>query len=265
MSSYTLELVGFALLCFTVAVAGGVAGLVLGNMRLPAAVSIADTVAAGGGANVAISAVAAATAAAKHIRDGRINWPMFWWLAPPSLIGGFVGGLIANAVSATLLLSIIAVVLFYGSYELFRWQPPLVAKSTDPAVESGSEHSQTRDRTVTVAIGLIVGVLGGAVGLILGSLRFPALLRFTGESPQKLVGTNLSAGVVVGVAGAIGHLTAGSAGFDVEVFLVGAVASPPGAWFGAKLTGRLPTATLVHVIAGIVLLAAIAIAIQAIT
>ena len=114
-------------------------------------------------------------------------------------------------------------------------------------------------------IGLIVGVLGGAVGLILGSLRFPALLRFTGESPQKLVGTNLSAGVVVGVAGAIGHLTGGSAGFDWQVFAVGAVASPPGAWFGAKLTGRLPTVTLVRVIAGIVLVAAIAISIQALS
>ena len=262
MSSYTLELIGFAALCFTVAVAGGVAGLVLGNMRLPAAVSIADTVAAGGGANVAISAVAAATAATKHIRDGRINWQMFWWLAPPSLIGGFVGGLIANAVSATLLLAIIAAVLFYGSYELFRWQAPAAA----PEVGAGEPQGiRSGDRAVTVAIGLIVGVLGGAVGLILGSLRFPALLRFTGESPQKLVGTNLSAGVVVGIAGAIGHLTAGSAGFDVEVFAVGAIASPPGAWFGAKLTGRLPTVTLVRVIAFIVLLAAIAIAIQAAT
>lgn len=257
-------MVGFAVLCFTVAVAGGVAGLVLGNMRLPAAVSISDTVAAGGGANVAISAVAAATATVTHIRAGRINWKMFWWLAPPSLIGGFAGGLIANSVSSTVLLTIIAVVLFYGSYELFRWQAPVsMASPASGEPEEGGVHAG--DRAATVAIGLIVGVLGGAVGLILGSLRFPALLRFTGESPQKLVGTNLSAGVVVGVAGAIGHLTAGSSGFDVEIFAVGALASPPGAWLGAKLTGRLPTVTLVRVIAFIVLLAAIMISLQAIS
>jgi uncharacterized membrane protein YfcA len=162
-----------------------------------------------------------------------------------------------------LLLVIIAIVLFYGSYELFKWQAPAVGPST-PEGKEAAPGVRSGDRAVTVAIGLIVGVLGGAVGLILGSLRFPALLRFTGESPQKLVGTNLSAGVVVGVAGAIGHLTAGSAGFDVEVFAVGAIASPPGAWLGAKLTGRLPTVTLVRVIAFIVLLAAIAISIQAI-
>src|SRR6185369_12274658 len=108
MTTYTLELIGFAALCFTVAVAGGVAGLVLGNMRLPAAASIADTVAAGGGANVAISAVAAATAATKHIREGRINWTMFWWLAPPSLIGGLAGGYLATVIPGNALLLCIA-------------------------------------------------------------------------------------------------------------------------------------------------------------
>ncbi|MGH2907612.1 MAG: sulfite exporter TauE/SafE family protein, partial [Solirubrobacterales bacterium] len=171
------------------------------------------------------------------------------------------GGVVANQLPSSLLLGVIAVVLFYGSYELFNWRPPAARLAPD----STDGYSVAADRGVTVLIGLIVGVLGGAVGLILGSLRLPALLRFTGESPQKLVGTNLSAGVVVGIAGAIGHLTGGSAGFDWEVFAVGAVASPPGAWIGARLTGRLPTQTLVRVIAGIVLAAAIAVAIQALT
>jgi len=36
-----------------------------------------------------------------------------------------------------------------------------------------------------------------------------------------------------------------------------AICSPPGAWIGAGLTGRLPTETLVHAIGAIVLLAAL--------
>ena len=102
----------------------------------------------------------------------------------------------------------------------------------------------------------------GAVGLILGSLRMPALLKFTAESPQRLVGTNLSAGVLVGIAGAAGHLTSGSAAFDWQLFAVGAVCSPPGAWLGAQLTGRLPTQTLVRTIGAIVFLAALVMALQ---
>lgn len=248
-----VEYIAFGVLCFVVAVAGGVAGLVLGNMRLPAAVSFADTAAAGGGANVAISAVAAATASIKHIREGRINWTMFWWLAPPSLAGGLLGGYLATTVPEDALLSFISLVLFYGAWELSQWQP--ADKRPSPEVDQGEEKDH---RVATVTIGLIVGLLGGAVGLILGSLRFPALLRFTHEAPQKLVGTNLSAGIVVGVAGAIGHLTAGDAGFDWQLFVVGAACSVPGAYIGAHLTGRLNTLTLVRTIAAIVLIAAIA-------
>lgn len=248
-----LELAAFGALCFCLAVAGGLAGLVLGNLRLPFAVTTADTVAAGGGANVAISGVAALVAATLHIRAGRVNWRLLAWLAPPSLAGGFAGGLIANAVSGDVLLYAIAAILLYGAYELFRWRPP----AERPPMDTGERAAlSNRERGVVAAIGLVVGVLGGAVGLILGSLRMPALLRFTGESPQLLVGTNLAAGVLVGIAGTAGHLTGGTAGFDYELFAVGAISSVPGAWVGAHLTGRLSTEALVRAIALIVLLAA---------
>ena len=66
-----MELALFAAWCFLVALAGGLVGLVLGNLRLPATVFVASSAAAGGGANLAISAIAALTAATVHIRAGR--------------------------------------------------------------------------------------------------------------------------------------------------------------------------------------------------
>lgn len=238
---------------------GGLAGLVLGNMRLPAAVSIADSVAAGGGANIAISGVAAATASVKHVREGRINWPMFYWLATPSLIFGFIGGYLATVVSADILRGFIAGVLFYSAIELLRWKLPEARRAVDGPMVTMRER---RDRLTILAIGAVVGLLGGAVGLILGALRVPAMLRFTNETPQRLVGTNLTTGMVVSFAGVAGHLTAGSGGFDWKVFAVGAVFSPPGAWIGAHLTGKLPTETLVRAIGGAVLLAALMLTLQ---
>ena len=63
------------------------------------------------------------------------------------------------------------------------------------------------------------------VGLILGSLRMPALLRFVGEEPVRAVGTNLLVGVFVGAAGVIGHIPGG---IDWTAFAIGAGASGPG-------------------------------------
>ena len=60
-------------------------GLVLGNIRLPAVLLVASSPAAGAGANIGVSGVAALTAAAAHIHAGRINWRLFAWMAPPSM------------------------------------------------------------------------------------------------------------------------------------------------------------------------------------
>ena len=81
-----VDYVLFMFWCFTVAVAGGLVGLVLGNLRLPFTLLIASSAAAGTGANLLISAAAAGTAGIAHIRAGRINWRLFAWMAPPSII-----------------------------------------------------------------------------------------------------------------------------------------------------------------------------------
>jgi uncharacterized membrane protein YfcA len=105
-----LELILFCAWCFLVAVAGGAVGLVLGNIRLPAVLLIASSPAAGAGANIGISGVAAFAAAAAHIRAGRINWRLFAWMTPPSMAGAVVGGLL---VGLTVSLAN-AIVLSYG-------------------------------------------------------------------------------------------------------------------------------------------------------
>ena len=46
----------------------------LGNIRLPVIVLAASSPAAGAGANIGVSAVAALAAAVQHIRAGRIDW-----------------------------------------------------------------------------------------------------------------------------------------------------------------------------------------------
>jgi uncharacterized membrane protein YfcA len=90
----------------------------------------------------------------------------------------------------------------------------------------------------------------------------PALLRFVGEPPSRAVGTNLAVGVLVGIAGLIGHLP--SAGPDWRLIAVGGAASIPGALLGARLTGRLSDRALVQAIGAVLLVAGTAAGIQAV-
>ena len=247
-----MELAALGLWCFAVALAGGLVGLVLGNLRLPIVVALASSAAAGSGTNIAISGLAAATASAEHIRRGRVNWHLFAWMAPPSGGGALLGGYLAGIVPETALLLVIAIVLLYSGADLLRRRPALAA--TTP------QHHEINIPAVVLAGGLI-GLLGGFVGLILGSLRMPALLRISGETPARAVGTNLAIGVLVGIAGLIGHLP--SAAPDWNLLAVGAGGSIPGALLGARLTGRLTEPQLLRAIGVVLLVAGVSMAVEA--
>jgi uncharacterized membrane protein YfcA len=101
-----------------------------------------------------------------------------------------------------------------------------------------------------VIAGAAIGAIGGLIGLILGTLRVPALIRWVGEDAARVVGTNLVVGIAVGAAGLLGHLPGG---VDWTLLAVGGVTSIPGALLGSRYTGRLSTPSLLRAI-GVILL-----------
>jgi len=246
-----VDLVLFAIWCFLVALAGGLVGLVLGNLRLPATLLVASNAAAGTGANLVASAVAAATASVAHIRARRVDWRLFAWMAPPSVAGGLLGGYVSGVLPRRVLLAVISVVLFHAAFELFV-RPPAPAPRDSDHIRRGA----------AVLTGAVVGFIGGVVGLILGSLRMPAMLRYLRVPARSAAATNVTVGFLVGVAGAVGHLP--SQAPDWTVAAVGAGASIPGALLGSRLTGRLAEPDLIRAIAWIVLVVAVSTGVQAV-
>jgi len=249
-----LELIAVLVWSFTVSFFGGLVGLVLGNLRLPLIVLVASSPAAGAGANVAISGAAAITAGYGHWRGGRISWRLFWWMAPTSLVGAIIGGLIAGVLADRILLAAISVVVLYGAVEVWRYQRP---KPDQP--DRVPSHRELLINAALVGFG--VGVLGGLVGLILGSLRLPAMVRWAGVSPYAAVGTNAAVGAVVGVGGLIGHLPSG---VDWGILAVGAAAAMPAAYLGSRFTGRLDERQLIRAMAAVLVVSGCAMAVQAI-
>jgi uncharacterized membrane protein YfcA len=245
---HALVLVTIGLWCFVTALAGGLVGLVLGNIRLPVLVLAASSPAAGAGANIGVSAVAALASAVAHVRAGRIDWHLFAWMAPPSMVGAVLGGLLSGVVPGNTLLTLIGVTLLAFGVDLLRPKP-------------GGRQADAGRVSARAAIltGALIGLLGGFVGLILGALRLPALLRFVGADPFRAVGTNAAVGFCLGVAGVFGHLPGG---VDWLLLGVGAATSVPGAILGARLTGRLDERQLLRAVGLVLLVAGTAMVLQ---
>ncbi len=235
---------------FVAALLGSAVGLVLGSLRLPAVLLASGNAAAAAGTNIAVSAVAALVGGITHARAGRVDWRIVAWMAPPSVVAAFVGGLFGSSVPEGFLLGLIAVVLFYSGLDILLSLRPGPDRPGDP-------------RAVAAVSGAIIGLIGGAVGLILGTLRMPALLKGVGLTAQRAVGTNLVVGFFLGVSGFFGHLVRGEV--EWAVLGVAVAAAIPGAYLGARLTGRMSEATLKRAIGVALLVISVTIASAAIT
>jgi uncharacterized protein len=225
-------------------------GLVLGTLRLPFIVVATGSPLAAAGTNIAISAAAAGAGGLRHAREGRVDWRVVSWIAFPSAAGAVLGALIADDVPESLLYGVIAVVLLWSGVDL--------------ALRPIQPRPRRRLRLVPgTGLAFVIGVLGGAVGVILGTLRMPALIRSVGMDVRRAAGTNLVVGFFLGVAGFATHTV--ERGVDWAVLAAGLAGAIPGGWLGARATGRIPENTLRLALGATLVLVGAAFAVRAVT
>jgi uncharacterized membrane protein YfcA len=233
---------------FAAGYVGSMLGLVLGTLRLPLVVAVSGSPLAAAGTNIAISAASAGAGALRHLREGRVDWRVVAWMAPPSVAGAVLGALVADDVSEPLLEAAIAAVLVWSGLDL-------VLRPVRPRI---------RDRlriAPAVVGGFGIGALGGAVGVILGTLRMPTLVRAVGLDLRRAAGTNLVVGFLLGVAGFAAH--AGALGVDWWLLGAGLAGAIPGGWLGARATGRLDERLLRLALGAVLVIVGAAFAAQA--
>jgi uncharacterized membrane protein YfcA len=209
---------------------------------------LATSPSAAAGTNIGISAASAASGSLRHAREGRVSWRVVAWMLPPSVAGAFVGGYFGRDVPDQALLGVAAAILLFNGIDLL--------------VRPFRSHPRTRLRVApAVAGGLGIGALGGAIGVILGTMRMPVLLRGVGMTAARAVGTNLVVGFAVGVVGLAAH----AARLEVEwkLLAAGAPAALVGGWLGARVTGRLSELFLRRALGAALIVIAVALAVEA--
>jgi len=240
---------------FVVGILGGFVGLALGTMRLPAMLLMGMAAPAAGGTNILVSSLASLTGAIKHLREGRVNLRIVLIMGVPAFIGAFIGGFGAGEVPESLLIFLAGLLVFWQGVELIarvRDQHQAAPGSGGAGPATDAVASFTRNRILLQGgVGLAVGLLGGAVGLILGGIRLPALIRILRVDPRIAAGTNLFIGFIMGSLGWIGHVAQGQVNYPL-LAMMGAAAMV-GSYYGAKLTGRVSLDTLIGAM-GLVLL-----------
>jgi uncharacterized membrane protein YfcA len=169
-------------------------------------------------------------------------------MAPPSVLGAILGALLAGDVSERLLHALIAAVLLWSGVDL--------------ALRPVRPRLRERLRLwPAVAGGLGIGALGGAVGVILGTLRMPTLVRGVGLGVKTAAGTNLVVGFLLGVAGFAAH--GGALGVDWDLLAAGLAGAIPGGWLGARATGRYDENALRIALGCVLVLVGVVFAVQA--
>jgi uncharacterized protein len=264
-----------ALLSFGLSYLGASVGLVFGQLRLPILVYWLGSPTVGAATSLAISAAAALVGAARHAWGGRVDLRLLVTIGVPSALAAWLATRLAVRLDPALVkMSIGVALVLTGGTMLWSLGRPAQgnkveregggtgeARASDAGgdesgaavIEAGASASQLAPVTVPrmrllleVVVGVLLGFVAGVVGLLLGTLRLPAMMKL-GLHPARAVGTNMAIGSMTGLLAGTAALVDGNV--DPWAFGVITPATMMGAYLGASATGKLDKATLRRLIA----------------
>jgi uncharacterized protein len=232
----------YSVLGWVIGFIGGMVGLVLGVIRFPFILEAETSASITAGTNLSVSTLGAISGAINHYRQNNIDWKIFLIMAMSGAIGAFIGSFLTGLVSLVVLLCIIIIIVSYEAIDLMmksgkvrrnvirNYDSKLTAYSTSNTlnkqddsntnvIDSINEH-KIKEIFKESSIGFGVGLLGGMVGLVLGSIRMPAMMSILKLPARIAIGTNLASSAFVGTVGVIGHLINNNIDFIILSLMV---------------------------------------------
>jgi hypothetical protein len=202
-------------------------------------------------------------------------------MAATGSIGGFFGSVFTKYIPVTLLLGLIAIIVLYEAFVLIKSSrkkkdeemrrsnnneeednnnldlihgPSSALRSSPSSPSNPSNISGVHNKQFIFTeslIGFGIGFVGGLVGLIIGSVRLPAMISVLKMETKVAIGTNLAVSSLTGASSLVGHLINGNVDFLIMITM--APAAMLGGYMGAKYTNRFSEGSL-KLIIGIVLI-----------
>jgi uncharacterized membrane protein YfcA len=243
--------------------------------------SSSSSVSVAAGTNIGVSTFGAAAAAIRHFRQKNISLQTFLIMAATGSIGGFFGSVFTKYIPVTLLLGLIAIIVLYEAFVLIKSSrkkkdeemrrsnnneeednnnldlihgPSSALRSSPSSPSNPSNISGVHNKQFIFTeslIGFGIGFVGGLVGLIIGSVRLPAMISVLKMETKVAIGTNLAVSSLTGASSLVGHLINGNVDFLIMITM--APAAMLGGYMGAKYTNRFSEGSL-KLIIGIVLI-----------
>lgn len=256
----TLGIIFLAIASFIIGILGGMMGAPLGVVRLPLMLTMGLSPLVAAGTNLGISILVSVAGAWPHYKAKRVVTRVVIVFGLPAIVGAFVGGVFANKVPAWTLLALVGAILAWSAFGTLK---RAIRPRTNAASPGGAELEAVRvDSSPELAanwkrhlgdggVGLAIGVVGGAAGLVLGVLRLPILVNVLKMEQRQAVGTNNTISILAAVFGFAGHALNGE--FNMTVMLVMGITAIVGSVIGAMRVGVANDRQL-RLITGLVLL-----------
>jgi len=218
---------------------GATVGLVLGQLRVALLTYALASAAVGTATSLAISTAGTLVGTLRHAVDGRVQPLLMLTIGAPSAAAAFFTARYAHLADARILKLAIAVVLILtGAAMLIRRSQPAPATPTPAKIPP---------MLAEVVVGAVLGAISGLVGLLLGSLRLPAMIRYARVATPVAIGTNMAIGTLTGLSAGVATFLEGQV--DLVAFAAVAPTTVLGAHLGARKTGQLAPEILLKVIA----------------
>jgi uncharacterized membrane protein YfcA len=188
-----------------------------------------------------------------HHQHQAVLWPVFWQLTPGIVLGAGLGGLLAGQLSTGFLKPVFAVFELGVGLHMLLHRPP-------------QQHSPLPGKAVMATAGGVIGGVSSLVGIGGGTLTVPFLV-WNSVGLRQAIATSAACGLPIAIAGSLAYVVSGwhhtllpghTLGFiHLPAFFGIILASMLAAPLGAKLTHRLPVATLKKIFGGFLLMLAI--------